>query len=283
MQKKIVVLVSGLSGAGKTTALRHLEDMGYEVVDNMPLRMLPALLKDPEIMPHKLALGVDVRNHDITSHYNHALDLLKHNEEIDSHLIFLEADTDVLIRRFSETRRRHPLTVNRPLEESIALEQQLLAPMRAEADVLIDTSAMSPKQLNKLLYARFAFDNNQKLQVFVMSFGFKHGLPREADVVLDVRFLQNPYWQQELRAETGQNPAVRAYVQADGEYATAVGNMLQLLHHQLHQFEKADRAYVTVAIGCTGGHHRSVVVAEDVAARLAEKGVNVRCHHRDLV
>lgn len=280
--KKFIALVTGLSGSGKTEALRCFEDMGYEAIDNMPLRLIPALISDIDTLPDKLALGMDVRNHDISTHYEEAVNMIRDNPELQSHLVFLTADDEDLLKRFNTTRRKHPLAVGRPLSESIGLERQVLTPLRKLADSEIDTTAMSPTDMWRIISTRFMTGKNAGMQVFVMSFGFKHGLPREVDMVFDVRFLKNPHWEPTLQPMTGLEEEIVSYVTSDTEYATTFGNMQTMLNHQLAQFAKADRSYVTIAFGCTGGRHRSVVMAQQMGASLKASGFKIKTHHRDI-
>jgi UPF0042 nucleotide-binding protein len=280
--KKFITLVTGLSGGGKSEALRCFEDMGYEAIDNMPLRLIPALLSDIDTLPDKLALGMDVRNHDITTHYEEAIAMIRENPEIQSHMVFLHADNDELLRRFNTTRRKHPLAVGRPLSESIGLERQVLTPLQKMADSEIDTTGMSPTDMWRIISTKFMKGKDAGMQIFVMSFGFKYGLPREVDMVMDMRFLKNPHWDESLRHMTGLEESIIKYVTSDAEYSTTFGNIQTLLNHQLAQFAKADRSYVNVAFGCTGGKHRSVVVTQQMGASLKASGFKVKIHHRDI-
>lgn len=282
MAKKFIVLVTGLSGAGKTVSLQCFEDMGYTSIDNMPLRLIPALLNDTHALPAKLALGIDVRNTDIASHFEDMVKFIRGTEGIQSHLLFLKADDTELLRRYNTTRRRHPLAVGRPLAESIQLERQVLGNLEKMADDALDTSDLNPTELWRIISTRYAPGENAGMQVFVMSFGFKKGIPREVDMVFDVRFLKNPHWEQNLQPKTGLEQEIVQYVTADPEYNTAFTNIQNLLLHQLKLFNKADRSYVTIAFGCTGGKHRSVVTAQQIAANLKAAGFNVKTHHRDL-
>jgi UPF0042 nucleotide-binding protein len=280
--KKFITLVTGLSGAGKSEALRCFEDMGYEAIDNMPLRLIPALLSDIDTLPEKLALGMDVRNHDITTHYEEAVELIRGNPEIQSHLVFLHADNNELLKRFNTTRRKHPLAVGRPLSESIDLERQILTPLQKMANSEIDTTGMSPTDMWRIISTKFMKSTDAGMQIFVTSFGFKYGLPREVDMVFDVRFLKNPHWEESLRDIAGTEEEIIKYVSSDAEYNTTFGNIQTLLNHQLAQFAKADRSYVNIAFGCTGGKHRSVVVAQQMGASLKASGFKVKAHHRDI-
>lgn len=282
MRERYILLVSGLSGAGRTTALKSLEDIGFECIDNMPLRLVPALISQPETLPPQLALGVDVRNHDISTHVNEAIAAIRAVSGTRSHILFLTADADVLVRRFSETRRRHPLSPQRPVAESIALEEQVLADLRAQADTNLDTTHFKPADLQRYMHAQFSGGETQPMAVFLQSFGFKHGLPKEADFVFDMRFLRNPHWEPKLKPLTGLDKAVQDYVRADEAFAPTLQKMVDLLRFQLPLFAKNNKPYVTVAIGCTGGQHRSVTMTETLAKALADLPYTVKAHHRDI-
>ncbi|MBI1364211.1 MAG: RNase adapter RapZ [Proteobacteria bacterium] len=284
MTKKTILLVSGLSGAGKTTALKTLEDMGYECIDNMPLRLLPAMLSDTSALPERLALGVDSRNRDLKTHVEAALDALSNLKGVGSHILYLLADEEVLVRRFNETRRRHPLLPSRPVRESLALERQLLAPIQQHADSMIDTSGFKPGDLKKYLERQFEAGNKGRMAVFFMSFGFKHGLPKEADMVFDVRFLRNPHWDDDLRPKTGKEADVQAYIREDENFEKAFTQLRELVATQLPLFAASGKTYMTVAFGCTGGQHRSVMMTELMGRALTDTdhGFDVQIHHRDL-
>ncbi len=281
--QKNILLVTGISGAGTTTALKTLEDAGYMVIDNMPLRLVPALVQDSAALPNKLALGVDIRTHDIATHFTTALDSIKGILEIKAHVLFLHADDETLLRRFKETRRKHPLHDGRPVLEIVALEKQIVDPVRQVADTLLDTSHFKPADLRRYLLAQFSDDElSSDMAVFVMSFGFKHGLPKEADVVFDMRFLKNPHYNDELRPKTGLQDDVKAYIAEDENLNPTLDNITNLLRQQLPLFHKEGKAYLTIAIGCTGGHHRSVMMVEEIANRLKDLPFSIRTHHRDI-
>ncbi len=282
-----ILLVSGMSGAGKSTALKTLEDMGWEVVDNLPFALLDRLLatRQPEgALPSRpLALGVDSRTRGfaataIVSRIKSMRD--DHGENIGT--LFLDCSGSELERRYSETRRRHPLAPDRPASDGIAREREMMAPFRRWADHVIDTSATSANDLRQELRNRFASDRDAETIVSIMSFGFARGLPRNADLVFDMRFLRNPYWDEDLRHKTGQDEGVGAYVEADPAFAEALDRMTSLITLLIPRYTAEGKAYLTIAFGCTGGRHRSVYVAEFVAKTLKDSGFSAGLTHRDI-
>ena len=281
-----ILLVSGLSGAGKSTALRTLEDLGWEVVDNLPLSLLEHLLSTPlgkgtARRRRPLAIGIDSRTRDFDA--RRIVDQIKtvaEEHDFPVETVFFDCAGAELVRRYSETRRRHPLAPDRPATDGIAAERELMAPLRRWADHVIDTTELTPNILQQQLRDRFGRAADAPT-LTVMSFGFARGLPRNADNVFDMRFLRNPYWEDSLRDLTGEDPRVAAYVAEDEGYA-AVGKIEDLLLTLLPRYKAEGKSYVTVAFGCTGGRHRSVHVAERVAARLREAGFSPTVEHRDL-
>lgn len=277
-----VILVTGPSGAGRTTAIRALEDIGYEAIDNLPLSFLPRLLDGP-VSDKPLALGVDVRNRDFSAFgLIEAIDREGGDNPVAIQVLYLDCSTDVLLRRFSETRRRHPLAPAESPDEGIQREADLLGPIKARADMLIDTSEMTPHDLRAELARWFAPEGKTRLAVTVHSFSYKRGLPRGLDMVLDCRFLRNPYWDASLRARDGRDPDVAAYVAADPRFdafSEKVADLAQLL---LPAYEAEGKAYLSIGFGCTGGQHRSVAMAETLAKALAESGWQVSIRHREL-
>ena len=274
------LLVTGLSGAGRTTALRALEDAGFEAVDNLPLSLLAPLVGAAVDRP--VAVGIDTRTRafDPEALIRRLRALARTGQPTE--LLFIDcADAD-LIRRFSETRRRHPMAPDRPVADGIARERALLAGLRGAADLVIDTTGQSPHDLRRLITARFAHREEAGLTITIESFSFAKGLPRDADMVLDLRFLRNPHWEPALRPLDGRDAAVRAHVAADEAYAPAFGHILALLLAAIPGYMREGRAYLTVAFGCTGGRHRSVAMAEAVSAALVEAGWPNRLVHRDL-
>lgn len=278
-----VVLLTGLSGAGMSGALKALEDLGYEAVDNLRLSLVPALLKiaDPRRKP--LALVVDSRTRDFsTEAFRSRLEDLRASDDLDVRLVFLDCDDDVLQRRFTETRRRHPLADDRPIRDGIRIERELLAPIRDEADLTLDTTALSIHDLKRLLAADLGLFGGSALRVFVTSFSFRRGIPREADLVFDVRFLANPHWVPELRPLTGLDPGVAAHVAADPHFSEFFENLTGLLRPLLPRYNHEGKSYLTIAVGCSGGRHRSVYVACRLTEWLRTEGINVRATHREL-
>lgn len=280
-----VVVVTGLSGAGKSLALKYLEDLGYEAVDNLPLYLLGPLVRapQPERKRRPIALGIDIRTRDFGAAPLLAeLDRLKADGTIDLRLVFVDCDNEVLARRFTETRRLHPLAIERPLADGIAHERELVAPLRGRADVVIDTTNLRPAEFKGTLAGHFGLDRTASLILFVTSFSYKRGLPREADLVIDARFLSNPFYDSTLRPLTGRDPPVAAYIQADPAFAQFFIALTGMLEPLLPRFVIEGRSYLTIAIGCTGGRHRSVAVAEKLALWLRQRGQKVDLRHRDL-
>jgi RNase adapter protein RapZ len=277
-----LLVVTGLSGAGRSTALKALEDMGYEAVDNLPLSLLANLMgRGATSAP--LAIGVDVRTRDFAvPSLVRALDELTTGRAIDLKLLFVDCDDDQLERRFTETRRRHPLAVERPVADGIRLERQRVWPLRDRADLVIDTSSLVPGDLKRLLQGHFALGAGVGLTVAVTSFSYRHGLPRDADLVFDMRFLRNPHYVSALRPLSGRDRAVGAFIEADPDFAPRFEEMAAWLDRLLPRYEAEGKSYLTIAVGCTGGRHRSVYVAERLAARLVADGRRVALMHRDL-
>ncbi|MEQ8431009.1 MAG: RNase adapter RapZ [Roseovarius sp.] len=277
-----VILVTGPSGAGRTTAIRALEDLGYEAIDNLPLSFLPRLLDGPA--PDKpLALGIDVRNRDFSAFgLIEAIDREGGDSPVGIQVLYLDCSTDVLLRRFSETRRRHPLAPAESPDEGIQREADLLGPIKARADMLIDTSEMTPHDLRAELARWFAPEGKTRLAVTVQSFSYKRGLPRGLDMVLDCRFLRNPYWEAALRGRDGRDTDVAAYVAADPRFAAFSDKVADLAQLLLPAYEAEGKAYLSIGFGCTGGQHRSVAMAETLAKALADGGWQVSIRHREL-
>ncbi len=276
-----VVLITGLSGAGRSGVADVLEDLGWFVVDNLPTALIGTIVElaaKPNSGIERLAL---------VAGRQHAEVLTKVGElRADGHevrMVFLDASTPELVRRYDATRRRHPLAdVTDGLVESIELERSTLEAVRAAADLVIDTSDLNVHQLKERIDHAFDTASGSRLQVAVESFGFKHGLPLDADIVMDVRFLPNPHWEDDLRPLTGHDPKVRDYVLETSAGSAFVDQFDALLGSLVPQYQAEGRSYLTVAVGCTGGRHRSVAVAEELAARLRQRGVAVRTTHRDI-
>ncbi|PTQ64831.1 UPF0042 nucleotide-binding protein [Sphingomonas sp. PP-CE-3G-477] len=285
---KDILLVTGMSGAGKSTVLKTLEDLGWEVVDNLPLLLLDRLLDAPlpEGSPNDsqpLAIGIGARTRDfdperIVSRIRDLRD--RHGLEIG--MLFLDCSGAELERRYSETRRRHPLALDRPANDGIGRERELLAPLRDWANRLIDTTDMAANELAQQIRMSFAGGDLGEPTLSIRSFGFARGLPRNADLVFDMRFLRNPHWDHDLRPGTGLDADVSAYIMDDPAYEAAVSRIEELLMLLLPRYRAEGKSYVTVAFGCTGGRHRSVHVADRVARRLREAGFSPSIAHRDL-
>lgn len=276
-----MLIISGMSGAGKSTALKALEDLGYEAVDNLPLGLVETLLA-ADAPPRPLAFGIDTRTRAFDAEALAARLRVLRGEGIDVRLIYLDCDDDELVRRFSETRRRHPLAVDRPAIDGVAREREMTEAVRRWADLVIDTTDLSATDLRRLIAERLGRDGKHALTVTIQSFGFAHGLPRNADLVFDMRFLANPHWDMTLRPLTGEDPAVAAFVAADPAFAPAIDRIADLLLTLLPGYGREGKAYLTIAIGCTGGRHRSVAVSRELSARLAAAGHAATLVHRDV-
>lgn len=284
--RKPILIVTGLSGAGKSTSLRTLEDAGWETVDNLPLALLDPLLAAPAPAGHDaserpLAIGIDARTRGFAADTILAsIAALHASGERPIEMLFLDCSGAVLELRYDETRRRHPLALDRPAADGIARERELLEPLRRTADHIIDSSDLTSNALQQAIRQRFAGSFESTLTL--LSFGFARGVPRNADFLFDMRFLQNPYWDEELRPLTGLDASVRAYVMADPLFETVVGQIEALLTTVLPRYGEDGKAYVTIAFGCTGGRHRSVCVTEEIARRLRRAGFSPTVAHRNL-
>jgi UPF0042 nucleotide-binding protein len=283
-EKRHLCLVTGLSGAGKTTALKALEDLGYEVVDNLPVRLVAALVQGEDGDRVPLAIGIDARTRDFgVDTVGAEFDALAALPDLSVSVLFLECDDVVLNRRFTETRRRHPLASDRPVSDGIRQERRLMEPLRERADVVLDTSDMTMADLGRILAGHFAISDLPRMRLLVTSFGFRNGLPREADLVMDVRFLRNPHYVDELRPLTGRDAAVDGYVTADPAFAGFFDTWCAMLLPLLPRYVAEGKSYLTIAIGCTGGRHRSVAVSERLAARLRDEvDYVIEVRHRDI-
>ncbi|PWJ20969.1 RNase adapter RapZ [Jannaschia seohaensis] len=276
-----LLLVTGPSGAGRTTALRALEDSGWEVIDNLPMSLLERLLSSSQDDPQPLALCFDVRNRDFSvDGLLSRMAALRADPSVAARLLYLDCDADKLIARFSETRRRHPLAPSEDAETGVRRELDLLSDIRAEADVSIDTTHFTVHTLKAEVVRLFGRDSD--LSVSVQSFSYKRGLPRGLDIVFDLRFLANPHWVPELRAHTGLHPDVAAHVTSDPRFADFYERMSGLILSTLPAYRAEGRAHLTIGLGCTGGKHRSVAVTEMLTATLAEAGWRVSSRHREL-
>lgn len=282
-----VVIVSGLSGSGKSVALKTFEDLDYYCVDNLPVELLPSFVRSlmrDDTLPQKIAVGIDVRNRhsDLSklAQWRAAVTELG----IGATLMFFDASDEVLLRRYSDTRRKHPLAYfGLSLPESISREREITAPLRNEADVVIDTSALNVHQLRRRIIAEFAFNKGSSLSLLFESFAYKRGVPTDADFVFDARVLPNPHWNPVLRPLSGRDAGVRAYLDAQPEVSEYVGQVSSFLDTWLPRLRGETRSYVTIAFGCTGGKHRSVYLAERLAEHARGQGwEEVATFHREL-
>lgn len=270
-----IILVTGSSGAGKSIALKALEDLGYDAVDNIPLAILNVLI-DSYPTDEMLAIGVDARNPGFT-----AEKFLKAIKGLKCKLLFLDADTDVLQRRFSETRRKHPMAKDRPVADGIKHEKMIIENLRSHADFVVDTSNFSQTDLRDWIRGHFS-PEKETLTTTITSFSYKKGIPREADLVFDARFLKNPHYIDALREKNGKNKQVGDYIKNDDNYKPFLKNLLNLILPLLPAYKAEGKAYLTIAFGCTGGKHRSVFITEEVAKVLQEKGYKPIVRHRDV-
>jgi UPF0042 nucleotide-binding protein len=279
-----VTIITGMSGAGRSEAAHVLEDLGFFVIDNLPPMLIGkvAELARGSDTPSRYALVVDVRSGDFLQDLSAAIDELR-RQGITTRVLYLDAGDDVLVRRYEESRRRHPLSDSERVSDGIARERALLQPLVAGADLRVDTSALNVHELRERLRELFsAPGSDAMLQVNVVSFGYKHGLPLDVDLVFDCRFLPNPHWVDELRPLTGLDEPVRDYVLAQRgtrEFLEELDHLFELL---LPGYEREGKAYLSIAFGCTGGRHRSVVIAEQIAERLHRQGRRTAVHHRDV-
>ena len=281
--RRRLVLVTGMSGAGRSTSLKILEDMGYEAVDNLPISFLAAMLHTREEIAAPLAIGIDVRTRDFNvASLKAEISGLADHHWLDVRLLFLDCDDLILARRYTETRRLHPLARDRPVIDGIVLERGYLLPLRQHADVTLDTSDLRTGDLKRLLQGHFGVETRRPLSVFVTSFSFRMGLPREADLVFDVRFLDNPHYDMDLRDLTGLNDAVGAFIERDPSFTPFWNALTALLGPLLPRYDREGKSYLTIAVGCTGGRHRSVYVTELLGKWLRGMGQAAVIGHRDL-
>jgi len=278
-----IVVVTGMSGAGHTTALRALEDQGFEAVDNLPLRLVETLVLQGPGSGRGLALGVDARTRDFSVvDFQRNLDDLRQRQPCPIDLLFIDCDDEVLRRRYTETRRRHPLAIDRPVLDGIVQERELLAPIRDAAEIVIDTSQLEPRDFGRKVTDLFATGIRSALTVFVNSFSYRYGVPRDADLVFDMRFIRNPYYEPELRALTGLDPAVGAYIEQDEDFGKVVEDIIALFKRLLPRYAREGKSYLTISFGCTGGQHRSVYMAEKIGHEVEQMGYPVSVGHRQL-
>ena len=278
-----LVIVTGMSGAGKTVAIQSFEDLGYFTIDNMPPALLPKFIQLVETRDddYKLALVVDMRSRSFFSEIQLVLDELENQEDLDFKILFLDAADKELVARYKETRRSHPLAADGRILDGIKLERELLAPLKNMSQNVVDTTELTPRELRKTIAEQFSDqEQTQSFRIEVMSFGFKYGIPIDADLVFDVRFLPNPYYQPELRNQTGEDQAVYEFVMRHEESEDFYRHLLALIEPILPAYKKEGKSVLTIAIGCTGGQHRSVAFAKRLANDLA-KNWPVNESHRD--
>ncbi|MEP3345858.1 MAG: RNase adapter RapZ [Litoreibacter sp.] len=277
-----IVIVTGPSGAGRSTAINALEDSGFEAIDNLPLSLIPRLLDGPPLA-RSVALGVDVRNRDFTTRaFMKLLETLPAQTDVEVSLLYLNTREDVLIRRYSETRRPHPMAPNESLQEGIRRERELLGAIQSRSDVVVDTSDLSPHELREEVTKLFAAKGEGGLSVLINSFSYKRGVPHGVDLAFDCRFLRNPHWDPDLRGLTGLEQLVANYVMADERFDPFFEKLTDLADFLLPAFHDEGKSYLTIGLGCTGGKHRSVAVAEMMGKALANKGWRVSIRHREL-
>ena len=278
-------MISGLSGSGKSTAANALEDIGYYCVDNLPLPLLRAFLADPLAQVGDrllIAVVTDVRSPDAAERLPELLASVD-RKSFELTVVFLEASEEALLRRYSETRRSHPIGVGeRPVIDGIRREKELLAALRGLADLIVDTSEWSVHDVRREIYREFAAGRDAELTVSLVSFGFKHGIPAGSDLVFDVRFLPNPYFVPNLRELSGRDQPVRDFLEAQADFRELADRLDELLRFLLPRYQQEARSYVTLAIGCTGGRHRSVALCESLAFRWARQEWSLRLRHRDV-
>lgn len=280
-----LVIVTGMSGAGRTSCLKILEDQGFEAIDNLPIPLIERFARLEDGLERDLAIGLDSRTRAFAPNRLVALvdKLARTNPSVAVSLLFFDCDDEGLQQRYTETRRRHPLAADRPVQDGIAAERALLGPLKAAATLVIDTTLLSLPELKRLLTGHFATpDKTQGLVVSCVSFAYRRGLPREADLVFDVRFLRNPHYVPALEPLTGLDPAVQAHVESDPDFAAFEAHLEALLLPLLPRYQAEGKSYLTIAVGCTGGKHRSVFVTERLATALRAAGYEVSTLHREL-
>lgn len=282
-----VLLVTGLLGAGKTTALKVLEDLGWEAIDNFPVRLLGRLLDSaaPQTLaePASLAIGFDARTRGFNPHdMIERVKKLTKRSDIELTTLFLDCSGAELERRYNETRRRHPLAQDMPVAAGIRSEREMLEPLRRWADMVIDTSAYSANDLSQVMREKFVHATGLAMTVTLTSFGFARGMPPVADLVFDMRFLDNPHWHPDLKPQTGKDPAVAAFIRKDPTFLEAFSRIRDLVLFLLPRYQAQGKAYVNIALGCTGGRHRSVFFAEELASALRPAGFSPTLLHRNL-
>lgn len=278
-----VLVVTGMSGAGRTTAITALEDLGYEALHNFPLSLFETLIEPVAGTPRPIAIGVESRTRGFSARaLAETVDRLRERWGAGTGLIFLDCSDDVLISRFNQTRRRHPLAPAEDAATGIARERDVLEPVMDRADAVLDTTEMTPHDLKADIQARFSLERSTGLSVMIRSFSYRRGVPHGADMVLDCRFLRNPYWVEELRALDGREPRIQDFVKQDPLYQPFFGKLCDMVAMLLPAYRDEGKAHFTIALGCTGGRHRSVTVTEALAAELRGKDWPVSVRHHEL-
>ena len=272
-----IYFVTGLSGAGLSSTLKSLEDLGFEVLDNFPLSLIKSLLSQKIKNPQPIALGIDTR----TREFSPENLLNTYRDTPNAKLVFIGCNTKTLQKRFTETRRRHPLAKDRPLMDGIEKEINWLKPLKTEADHYIDTSKLSIHDLRREVEHTCGSNEKQPMTITLMSFGFKYGTPREADMILDVRFLKNPHWIAKLKPKTGKDKGVQQYIETDDNFDLFITNLKNLISPLLPRYQEEGKSYFTLAFGCTGGRHRSVYCAEKLKPWIEDQGLHCSISHRD--
>ena len=277
-----VLLITGPAGSGRTTAINALEDAGFEAIDNIPLSLAPRLFECPKL-DKPLALGIDTRNRDFSiDGLLDAISAIQSTKCIKLDLLYLDCSVDVLLRRFSETRRRHHLAPSGSALEGIHRDLDLMQPVRSRSDFLIDTTELSPNELRAEITQRFSGKRGEEMAIVVQSFSYKRGAPRGLDIMFDCRFLRNPHWDKDLRIKTGLNEEVQAYVAEDEKFAPFCSKILGLADLVVPAHKAEGRSHLSIGFGCTGGKHRSVTMAENVCRELHLRGWHVTIRHREL-
>lgn len=277
------LIITGLSGSGKTVVSRFLEDLGYYCIDNLPSKLIPNLVElwtRKEVEIEKVALVVDIREAGFSKKFPEVLKTIR--KKISPRLIFLEASDEALVKRFSESRRPHPLAKKRSVMESVQLERKGLAEIKRMADEVIDTTSTNISQIKEHLTRKFFKKKDRKMQIMVVSFGYKYGIPLDSDLVFDTRFLPNPFYIDELRNKTGKSPKVREFVLKEEETKKFLSKLYSFVDFLIPRFTNEGKSNLTISAGCTGGKHRSVILAEKLKEHLKWKNYDVRIYHRDL-
>jgi UPF0042 nucleotide-binding protein len=277
------LIITGLSGSGKTVVSRFLEDFGYYCIDNLPSKLIPIfvdLWTRKEVEIEKVALVVDIREAGFSTEFPKVLESIQ--KKVKPYLIFLEASDEVLYKRFSESRRPHPLATTKSVREGIALERRSLAEIKKLADEVFDTSSTNIAEMKNILSTKLLRGKGLELRVAVVSFGYKYGIPLDSDLVFDTRFLPNPHYIDSLREKTGRNKKVKEYVLQSEETESFFIKLIRFLNYLIPRFEEEGKSYLTIAVGCTGGKHRSVVLAEKLKDHIRSRGYSVKVYHRDI-